>query len=113
MHYKDALWYGVAQIEKRPILNTNLFISLVQKRKSVWYSEYFWNTIEKSSYRYRCLYSTWRRKSRDKLKNLEDFIHAEDDLDPLVKMAIIHYQFEAIHPLMEMDEQGELSYCYI
>ncbi len=36
---------------------------------------------------------------RQKLKNLEDFIHADDTIDPLVKMAIIHYQFEAIHPL--------------
>ena len=38
---------------------------------------------------------------RDKLKNLEDFIHAEDNIDPLIKMAIIHYQFEAIHPFFD------------
>ncbi|WP_299664632.1 Fic family protein [uncultured Polaribacter sp.] len=38
---------------------------------------------------------------REKLKNLEDFIHAEDGVDPLVKMAIIHYQFEAIHPFFD------------
>ena len=35
---------------------------------------------------------------RDKLANLEDFIHADDELDPLVRMAVMHYQFEAIHP---------------
>ena len=35
---------------------------------------------------------------RDKLANLEQFIHADDGLDPLVKMAVMHYQFEAIHP---------------
>ncbi|WP_312691161.1 protein adenylyltransferase Fic [Kosakonia sp.] len=35
---------------------------------------------------------------RDLLANWERFIHAEDDLDPLVKMAISHYQFECIHP---------------
>ena len=35
---------------------------------------------------------------RDLLSNWERFMHAEDDLDPLVKMAIAHYQFESIHP---------------
>jgi Fic family protein len=34
----------------------------------------------------------------DKLANWETFIHADDDLDPLVRMAVAHYQFEAIHP---------------
>ncbi len=35
---------------------------------------------------------------RDKLSSWERFVHAEDDLDPLVRMAVAHYQFEAIHP---------------
>jgi Fic family protein len=35
---------------------------------------------------------------REKLSAWERFIHAEDDLDPLVRMAVAHYQFEAIHP---------------
>ncbi|MFP2507292.1 protein adenylyltransferase Fic [Buttiauxella gaviniae] len=35
---------------------------------------------------------------RDLLSNWENFIHAQDELDPLVKMAILHYQFECIHP---------------
>lgn len=35
---------------------------------------------------------------RDKLADWEAFIHARDDLDPLVRMAASHYQFEAIHP---------------
>lgn len=35
---------------------------------------------------------------RDKLSAWERFVHAEDDLDPLVRMAVAHYQFEAIHP---------------
>jgi len=34
----------------------------------------------------------------DKLAAWERFIHADDDLDPLVRMALAHYQFEAIHP---------------
>ncbi|MFI7188148.1 Fic family protein [Nocardia nova] len=35
---------------------------------------------------------------REKLSDWERFAHAEDDLDPLVRMAVAHYQFEAIHP---------------
>lgn len=35
---------------------------------------------------------------RDKLANWESFIHASGDLDPLIVMAVSHYQFEAIHP---------------
>lgn len=35
---------------------------------------------------------------RDLLTNWEQFIHGEDELDPLVKLAVSHYQFECIHP---------------
>ena len=35
---------------------------------------------------------------REKLAAWERFVHAEDDIDPLVRMAVAHYQFEAIHP---------------
>lgn len=38
---------------------------------------------------------------RDKLANWERFLHNEIDLDPLIRMAIGHYQFEAIHPFTD------------
>jgi Fic family protein len=40
---------------------------------------------------------------RDKLANVEKFLYAqsESELDPLVKMAVMHYQFEAIHPFSD------------
>jgi Fic family protein len=38
---------------------------------------------------------------RDKLANWERFLHDETDLDPLIRMAIGHYQFEAIHPFTD------------
>jgi len=43
------------------------------------------------------------QKIRDLMSNLEIFINNEalTDLDPIVKMAIIHFQFESIHPFYD------------
>lgn len=38
---------------------------------------------------------------RDLLANWERFLHDARDLDPLVRMAVGHYQFEAIHPFSD------------
>lgn len=38
---------------------------------------------------------------RDLLANWERFLHNERDIDPLVRMAAAHYQFEAIHPFTD------------
>ena len=35
---------------------------------------------------------------RELLANWERFLHNQTDLDPLIRMAVGHYQFEAIHP---------------
>lgn len=38
---------------------------------------------------------------RDKLANWERFIHEAEDIDPLIRLAVMHYQFEAIHPFID------------
>lgn len=38
---------------------------------------------------------------REKLANWERFLHNAISLDPLIRMAIGHYQFEAIHPFTD------------
>jgi Fic family protein len=35
------------------------------------------------------------------LDQLEKFIHAHSQLPPLIRLALIHYQFEAIHPFLD------------
>ena len=35
------------------------------------------------------------------LSDLERFIHEESDLTPLLRIGLIHYQFEAIHPFLD------------
>ncbi|USR79174.1 Fic family protein [Arcanobacterium pinnipediorum] len=37
----------------------------------------------------------------DHLSKWESFLHDDTSLDPLVKLALLHYQFEAIHPFSD------------
>ena len=38
---------------------------------------------------------------RNLLANWEGYLHRQDGVDPLIKMAVAHYQFEAIHPFTD------------
>ncbi len=104
LRYREALWEGYSSLKDRPLLTTNLFIKIVQ-------------TIRANKAGIRNTPGTKVANEatgdvvftppegegviRNKLKNLEDYIHAEDEVDPLIKLALIHYQFEAIHPFTD------------
>ena len=38
---------------------------------------------------------------RRKLADWERYLHMEDGVDPLIRLAVLHYQFEAIHPFTD------------
>ncbi|WP_088212298.1 Fic family protein [Shewanella sp. Shew256] len=99
LRYREALTFGFRALKERP-LNTNLFIELVRFIKLV---DIGIRAIPGTSLKNELgevVYTppVGEKVIRDKLSNLEQFIHADDGLDPLVKMAVMHYQFEAIHP---------------
>jgi Fic family protein len=104
LRYREALWEGYQALKKRPVLSTNLFITIVQtiKKNQAGIRSTPGTTISNSATG-EVIYTPPEGEAviREKLKNLEDFIHAEDDLDPLIKLALIHYQFEVIHPFSD------------
>jgi Fic family protein len=104
IHYKDALWYGVEQLNKKPVLTTNLFIAImriIKENKSGIRNVPGTQLSNPATKKIVYTPPAGEEVIRGKLKNLEEFINIEDDIDPLIKMAIIHYQFEAIHPFFD------------
>jgi cell filamentation protein, protein adenylyltransferase len=104
IHYKDALWYGVQQIERKPVLTTNLFIAIMRIIKENESGiRNLPGTQLKNPTTGKVVYTPpeGEKVIRDKLKALETFINTDDDIDPLLKLALIHYQFEAIHPFFD------------
>ena len=99
LRYRQALNFGFGQLKRRP-LATNLFIDIVRTIKQVDFGVRKVPGVALRNAAKEVVYTppVGEAVIREKLANLEQFIHAQDDLDPLVKMAVLHYQFEAIHP---------------
>ncbi|MBI2299635.1 MAG: Fic family protein [Armatimonadetes bacterium] len=102
LRYREALWSGFQEIDRRPLC-TNLFIDIVAAIRGVDVGIRRVPGTHIANSRGEVLYTPpeGERVIRDKLANLETFLHAEDGLDPLVKLAVMHYQFEAIHPFTD------------
>jgi len=102
LRYKEALWYGHEQVKTKGVLTTNLFVKLMQiikENESGIRNTPGTQIINDKSLEVIYTPPQGEEVIREKLKNLEEFLnYPEDGLDPLVKMAVAHYQFEAIHP---------------
>ncbi len=99
LRYRQALKFGFDALKDRP-LSTNLFVEMVRiiKQQDIGVRRTVGTALKNAAGEVVYTPPVGESVIRDKLGNLERFIHAEDDLDPLVKMAVMHYQFEAIHP---------------
>jgi len=104
LRYQDGLWIGVKAIRDRPLLTTNLFseITSTLKQRQMDIRKVPGTKLEKKNTG-EVMYTPPEGEAviREKLANLERFIHDDSELDPVVKMALIHYQFEAIHPFSD------------
>ncbi|MDO5049264.1 MAG: Fic/DOC family N-terminal domain-containing protein [Actinomycetaceae bacterium] len=100
LRYREAMNLGHALLKERPI-TTNTAIAIcsritnieVDVRSSA--GTFIGNPATKQR-----IYTPPEGKNviLGHLAAWEEFLHGEDLLDPLIKLALLHYQFEAIHP---------------
>jgi Fic family protein len=130
LRYREALWSGYANLKKDGELTFDTIIKVFQAVKNTTQgirSPQSLVVIKRGQSELRAgeiIYTPPRGEGivEQKLENLFHFL-SSDSLDPLLKMAIAHYQFEAIHPftdgngrtgriinLLYLVEQGLLSH---
>lgn len=99
LRYREALKFGFEALQSRP-LSTNLFVDIVRiiKQQEIGVRRTVGTALKNAAGEVVYTPPVGEAVIRDKLGNLEQFMHGRDTLDPLVKMAVLHYQFEAIHP---------------
>jgi len=103
LRYRTALLDGYRAIGKRP-LNTNTIEKICSQIKNVDMTvRKVPGTALVNEKTEKIIYTPpeGERELRDLLANWEKYIHDKSDIDPLIRMAVVHYQFEAIHPFTD------------
>lgn len=103
LRYRKALHQGFRSLAERP-LSTNTAVEVCRTLKGVDMDIRRVPGVQLANDRTGEIIYTppdGEDRLRDMLANWERFLHNETDLDPLVRMAVGHYQFEAIHPFTD------------
>jgi Fic family protein len=110
LQYRESLYHGLDQLRTRP-LATTLIEEICSKTKGMEMRvRKVPGTALVNARTQETIYTPPQGEAllREKLADWERFCHAEEtdaaragDIDPLVRMAVLHYQFEAIHPFLD------------
>jgi len=109
LRYREALWEGYLLVKEHKTITTATIVKVFQKIKN---STQTMRTpqsqivIKRGQSELRAgeiIYTPPRGEGvvEKKIDNLLNFMNEELSIDPLIKMAISHYQFEAIHPFSD------------
>ena len=103
LRYRKALLEGYREIRRRP-LTTATAVKICQTIRGFDINvRNTPGTALKNSVTGKIIYTPPEGEQLllKKLGNWETFLHEKTDIDPLVRMAVGHYQFEAIHPFTD------------
>jgi Fic family protein len=104
IRYRRALFHGFEKLKSGTLLTTRLFEEIVQIIRDTNEGIRKVPGVKIANQRTgEVIYTPPQGEEiiRRKLHELEQFIYMEDALDPLVCLALTHYQFEAIHPFSD------------
>ncbi|MFN5183150.1 MAG: Fic family protein [Bacteroidota bacterium] len=109
LRYREALWGGYNNLQKKKKFDTSVAIKIFQQinktRQGIRHPQ-SQVVIKRGQSQFKpgeVVYTPPRGTAilEKKLKNLFNFLNQNKEFDPLLKMAIGHYQFEAIHPFVD------------
>ena len=104
LRYREAVWEGVSNLRDQPILDAPLFERICSRIRDVEMGVRSSEVAIINRTTQEVVYTppTGHENLIRLLTNLQTFINDNgDEFQPLVKMAVIHYQFEAIHPFTD------------
>ena len=105
VNYRSAIWEGYQLVLEKEILTVNMIVriqSIVEGNQAG--IRKLPGTVLINSKTSEVVYKppSDEREIRNLLSNLEEYINEVDDcVDPLIKLAVIHFQFESIHPFYD------------
>jgi len=104
LRYREALLAGYRELETRP-LGTDIaetIASLIKGHQMRVRTQHDVKLVNEASGAVSYTPPQGEELLRDLLGNWESFLHSrEHSFDPLVRLAVSHYQFEAIHPFSD------------
>ena len=104
-NYRNALWYGYEQVRQHEMLTTNMIIDIHSRVENNHSGiRKLPGTVLRNETTGETIYTppSGEREILTLMANLEKYINEDyDSIDPLIKLAVIHYQFESIHPFYD------------